>query len=218
MSARPLEAGRLQAGAGSAPESLQRALEWYRRAAEAGVSAAQLRMSNFFAKADVVSRDLDIARSWYERATSTGHPAAKDRLRNLRPHDHHSIAPSMHVPILRLARTVKQYQFGKYEAALLDQIEVEGSMRYQNIVPVFRNGEADPFLIISSERSGSADDQEFLVEMGSEVPEKPETTYFLCMFDARGHFYMGESLDCAHLGTFEAATMKLLQDRLGVRP
>ena len=70
-------------GAERPPDSLVRAIEWYRRAAEAGHALAQVRMGDFFAAGQVVGRDLTAAREWYTRAATQGHEGAEEKLSGL---------------------------------------------------------------------------------------------------------------------------------------
>ena len=126
----------------------------------------------------------------------------------------------MYAPVIHSARTLRRYDLGRYEAALLTDVEAEGSIGYEYIVPVFEPGIRDPCLFITSERNDPTADSDFLRELGLE-PEDVDTSegsHFLCIFDENGHRNLGPSDNWGNLEHFEEAALKLLEDRFGEKP
>jgi TPR repeat protein len=59
------------------------ALEWYRRAADRGLSDAQFNLGFLYENGWGVTKDLDRAKGWYQKAADQGDDFAKDRLQRL---------------------------------------------------------------------------------------------------------------------------------------
>jgi hypothetical protein len=126
----------------------------------------------------------------------------------------------MYAPIVKSARTARRYDAGGYQAALLTDIEAEGSIEYQYIVAVFERGVRDPCLFVTSERNDPEEAAAFLRELGMEPPdvESDEGSHFLCVFDDRGHSNLGPSDDWADIGRFEQAALRIVAERFGETP
>jgi|1185.fasta_scaffold627588_2 hypothetical protein len=127
----------------------------------------------------------------------------------------------MYAPVIQSATAKKRYKCGPYEAVLLDQIVAEGSIGYEFIIVVFKEGATDPFLFVTSERNDPDAGAELFREMEIEPEMDPVDkgkSHFLCLFDEQGHFNLGDSDDWGDVEKFEAVALKILADRLGETP
>jgi hypothetical protein len=127
----------------------------------------------------------------------------------------------MNAPVIRSANRAKGYRVGRYEAALLNHIESDGSIGYEYIVAVFEPGAPDPFLFVTSERNDPVAAAGFLAELGldpEDIADEQPGSHFLCVFDEAGHGNLGKSDDWADQAKFEAAALAILRDRLGADP
>jgi hypothetical protein len=107
-----------------------------------------------------------------------------------------------------------------------DQIESGDNTEYQFAIGVFREPN-DPILFVTSERSnpeGAAAALRALgmdpdeLGMGEPVAADAGKSHFLCTFDERGHTNLGGSDRWADVTEFEAAAMRIIHERFGVRP
>jgi len=64
--------------AAAQPPDLPSALEWYRRAAEAGSADAAARLCRIYLGGEGAPRDEPLARGWFERASALGYPWPAD--------------------------------------------------------------------------------------------------------------------------------------------
>jgi hypothetical protein len=126
----------------------------------------------------------------------------------------------MYAPIIRSAHTARRYRAGGYEAALLTDIEAEGSIEYEYIVAVFEPGVRDPFLLVTSERNDPEEATAVLRELGMETQDfdGDDGSHFLCVFDESGHSNLGPSDDWADIDRFEEAALRIVAERLGETP
>ncbi|MBS1180197.1 MAG: podJ 2 [Proteobacteria bacterium] len=72
-------ASRLADGRGL-PQDLPAAIDWYRRAAEAGLAPAQYRLGSLYEKGTGTARDAKIAAAWYTKAAALGNAKAMHNL------------------------------------------------------------------------------------------------------------------------------------------
>ena len=71
-------------GKGGLPKDEQRAVEWYRKAAERGQSIAQYNLGRMYETGlGGLPKSPEKAMEWYRKAAAQGHTAAKAALRNL---------------------------------------------------------------------------------------------------------------------------------------
>ena len=127
----------------------------------------------------------------------------------------------MYAPIIHSAKTTKKYQFGKYEAAFLEQIIAEGPIGYEFMIVVFEQGATDPFLFVTSERNDPGANAELAKELGlesEELPQQEGESHFLCLFDEGGHRNFGDSNDWGNRAKFESEALRILEHRLGAKP
>ena len=121
----------------------------------------------------------------------------------------------MYAPIVSAARPVRQHQIDEnHTGVLLADITAEGSVRYAFLLPVFRRGEQDPVIIVSSELTATADELAELLgelDLGPEVfePDPDDGSHFLCAFVPSGHQNFGASDDWGDEVKFEARALAL---------
>jgi hypothetical protein len=127
----------------------------------------------------------------------------------------------MYAPRVESARTRKRYDLGEYEATLLDQVRSAGSVEYEFIMPVFRKGEDQPFLLVAAEKNDPAGADELLKELGIDAADlapasdAAEGSHFLCLFDGEGHANLGSSNDWGDADKFEAEALRIVAEKLG---
>src|ERR1051326_8132301 len=98
----------------------------------------------------------------------------------------------MYAPIVKEATPLRQHEIdANHTAVLMTDIEAEGDIEYAFLLVVFRNGEKDPILFISSEPKRSGDKMAALLEeLGldpSDTPEPEAGSHFLCAFVSGNH-------------------------------
>lgn len=113
----------------------------------------------------------------------------------------------MYAPVVRSARSRRQYRIGDRRAALLDEIVADGGIGYEYLVAVFEPGGDEPFLLVSSERNRRHDPLRTDPGAGA--------SHFFCFFDEQGHHNMGDSDDWGDPDLFEAEALRFLERRLG---
>ena len=64
-------------------KNYEKAVEWYRKAADQNESAAQYSLGLMYEQGTGVQRDVDEAKKWYTLAANNGDPDAKQALRQL---------------------------------------------------------------------------------------------------------------------------------------
>ena len=69
------------------PNDIQKAVEWYRKAADKGFAPAQYRLGLFYLRGNGVTQDRREAKIWFEKAADQKFSAARDALLNLRDVD-----------------------------------------------------------------------------------------------------------------------------------
>ena len=62
------------------PQDLAAAIDWYRRAAEAGLAPAQYRLGSLYEKGTGTARDAKVAAEWYAKAAALGNAKAMHNL------------------------------------------------------------------------------------------------------------------------------------------
>ena len=65
-------------------QDMQKAVEWYTKAAEQGLAAAQYNLGVFYEKGYCVEKDLQKAIEWYTKAAEQGDEDAQEALERLR--------------------------------------------------------------------------------------------------------------------------------------
>ncbi len=70
-------------GVGGVKQDYQQAISWYRKAADQGYPAAQLKLGSIYEYGWGVDKDYDKARSWYQKAADQGNGDAKAALSQL---------------------------------------------------------------------------------------------------------------------------------------
>ncbi len=73
----------LQKGQGCVRDP-QKAFEWFKKAAEQGLAAAQLVAADALMSGAGTERDVETAAAWYEQAAAQGNEVAKQRLEALK--------------------------------------------------------------------------------------------------------------------------------------
>ena len=64
-------------------QSYEKAVEWYRKAADQGNAAAQYNLGNMYSWGKGVEQSNEKAAEWYRKAADQGDPDAKKRLSEL---------------------------------------------------------------------------------------------------------------------------------------
>ena len=63
------------------PQDNSQAVEWYRKAANQGLAAAEFNLGAMYEDGLGVTKDVSIAQDWYTKAAAQGDAAAKARLK-----------------------------------------------------------------------------------------------------------------------------------------
>ncbi|HUT81014.1 MAG TPA: tetratricopeptide repeat protein [Candidatus Bathyarchaeia archaeon] len=83
-----------------------------------------------------------------------------------------------YIPAVVTAKIEKEYTFDKYRAALIDQIEAVGQIKYDYMLLLYEEDSIEPIYYVSLERNN------LFSELGG-------FTHFICAFEEKGHVNFG---------------------------
>lgn len=104
-----------------------------------------------------------------------------------------------YIPAIASANPIQQFQFGKYSAVLLDDIESAGVVEYRFVLVVFDDTEQPCYFVAS--------------EVNATAKTFGGGSHFLGVFDEDGHSSYGSSDDWADESKFTAEAMRIVRER-----